>query len=342
MFIHAEPLLNPRKLPRRSQPGHVSNNNNNNNNNNSDTTNLASSHALPAQQVSPIRLAAAMPPMLRLLDDLASLPSATLNNLTSAHWCRVIMGIIALFRLSFPAPKGCSDWDPAVHAPNVDFGAVLEQLAHLGETADGGRKTSDDSSGPSREIDVVTASRLVMDSVLKKFREKRRRFEQQQQQQQGERERERERELARLAPSSPAQAAQWQYKAPGGELDASATPEPHLQDQSIVGCPMLNGSLKQFMEQWGGDAGQGGAVSMMAASPLASVGDVSSWSAVTPAGHAGPHQHQQHYQQPTPVDDVIGDADLEPLVEFSDPDIWATLTSTWPEQDERFWGGSGF
>jgi hypothetical protein len=263
--------------------------------------------------------------MLDIATYLAAFPRPTLNSLTSAHWSQIIKVIVALFRVSFAKPDRCPEWDPAVHSPDVDFAAALLQLARLGENDE----AAPHSPAVRKEMDVVAASRAVMEVVLTKFREKRRRLRQ--------REARDTAGASATALSSNFSGSDWQ----SGEFDGTKLPPGHEQfsqqgvgnDRAVRGCPMFDPHMRHTISQWSGEAGNetsSGTASLQDVDTSASVWPIPATDAATAADEG--------------MDEYgVGasfDPGLENFVDFNDPDIWLTLTSDWPDGSNQYWGAA--
>jgi hypothetical protein len=289
----------------------------------------SSASASTTVQSTPSQIIAAMPHLLDLFKYLSAMPRPTLNSLTGAHWCLIIVSIVLLFRISFAAPEGCREWDPTVHAPGVDFEAVLDGLARLGaneeERADGRDKpTAEQGARVRKETDVVAASRVVMEVLLRRYREKKLRLEQEKAQS--------ALNAAALAPSSQTTTAtEWHYDS----FDASQMPSvaynaffKHAAADSpaIGGCPMLDRSMRQTIREWSGEPYISGSMGSQLehAWPIANAADVNTGQLTYPLAPTEASDHE-----------------IESTVDFNDADIWASLSTSWPDFSTRFWGGTG-
>ncbi|KAI0395156.1 hypothetical protein F5Y17DRAFT_217783 [Xylariaceae sp. FL0594] len=173
------------------------------------------------------------------LDHIASLPEEAFAGFCSADSARFIVFVVIGYRLSFPLVAICREYDVKHGRKILDFGDLLRRLSQPNtETNDGTADTTAGSkskkgrtpaevsspstlassvaSGSKKKNDAHSAIRVVLRSVLAKYEEK----------------------SAALEAMSAAAAA---AAGMGGEWvgrDLRST------------CPMLNGSLEQYMPLW--------------------------------------------------------------------------------------------
>lgn len=152
-------------------------------------------------------------------DHILSLPAAEFCHLTGIGWSHLVTSIIIGLRLSFPIPSAkCPNWDHAKARQKLDFHRFLTRFAAIGGT---NSQLSDPAPPSCSHIrttttgtDVLSASKIVVDVVRHKYEK-------------------------RLAALETAEEASMQ----------SAPPLPGL-DQSVYKCPMLDGSLGQYVQEW--------------------------------------------------------------------------------------------
>ncbi|KAJ4419939.1 hypothetical protein N0V82_004653 [Gnomoniopsis sp. IMI 355080] len=146
-------------------------------------------------------------------DYILSVPTAEFSYLPGTVWAQLVASIILGLRLSFPLPNGGTDWDHAAARRVLNFGDFLTQFSRGVDGVDGA-DLAPTSSRRSTGTDVLSASKLVVDMVRRKY----------------------EKRLAAL------------------EM-AEATRGPHHPglaglDKSVNKCPMLDGSLDQYIQDW--------------------------------------------------------------------------------------------
>jgi len=199
--------------------------------------------------VTPDRLISAAQKVRTALDHIASLPEAAFGGFCSADYGRFIIFVVIGYRLSFPLVAICRDYDVTHGRRILKFGELLRRLVEPAAAVDtsGGNmsdattsssgtkkvKTPLEGSSPAtsasaaavglvggnkRKSDSHSAIKVVLRSVITKYDEK----------------------SAALEAMSAAAAA---AAAAGGEWvgrDLRST------------CPMLNGSLDQYIPLWAG------------------------------------------------------------------------------------------
>ncbi|KAI0877933.1 hypothetical protein GGS24DRAFT_65073 [Hypoxylon argillaceum] len=167
----------------------------------------------------------------------SSLPSRGIGGgfagLSGADYGRFIVAVILAYRLSFPMLGICRDYDVAQGRRILDLGEMLRRIidAPGGGDADddgdgGGGEVQGDGDGKGkgkkpRKSDAVSALRIVLGSVRGKFEEK----------------------SAALEAMSAAAAASEEWM--GRNLRST--------------CPMINGSLDQYIPLWAGQPSAAGA-----------------------------------------------------------------------------------
>ncbi|KAI0863519.1 hypothetical protein F4860DRAFT_511910 [Xylaria cubensis] len=175
-----------------------------------------------AEIVSPDRLLLAAHIARAVFDHVTSLPPQELGGLSSADYGRFIVAVIITYRLSFPMLAICRNYDVAQGRRVLDLGEMLRRL--IGAPNDeaqeegnskgkGAQKGSPAVIRKPKKSDAVSALRVVLQSVKLKFEEKSAALE--------------------AMPS------------------AAARDEMSTRDFGSI-CPMLNGSMDQYIPLWSG------------------------------------------------------------------------------------------
>ncbi|KAI1427452.1 hypothetical protein F5Y12DRAFT_173253 [Xylaria sp. FL1777] len=181
-----------------------------------------------SETVTSERLLGAARRVRRVFDHITSLAPHEFTGFCGADYGRFIIAVIEAYRLSFPIPGHCRDYDVAQGRRILEFGDMLQKL--VGATPDattpeggGDAKGKEGDKGGAAAVkkartDASAALRVVLRSVKAKFEEKNAAFE------------------AMLAAAA------------GGEWDVR---------DSMGSCPMLNGSMDQYIPLWAGQQGVG-------------------------------------------------------------------------------------
>ncbi|KAI8623130.1 hypothetical protein F5Y19DRAFT_468738 [Xylariaceae sp. FL1651] len=213
----------------------------------------------PSEPASPDHLLLAAHKVRAFLDHVTSLTSRQLGRLSGPDCGRLIVGVILAYRLSFPLLGVCSEYDVAQGRRILDFGAFLRQLTTASaeeeeeegeeekkkkkgkeqqpkgaKSASGGCEVVDPARKRKRKTDAASALKVVLGSVRNKYEEK----------------------SAALEAISAAAAATSEWAGKDG--------------RSI--CPMLNGSLDQYLPLWAGQQGYPTAASSYATSQTSTSG----------------------------------------------------------------------
>lgn len=181
------------------------------------------------EMVPPDRLLHAAHMVRTLLDHVASLESREFGGLSGADYTRFIVSVIFAYRLSFPMLSICRDYDVAQARRILDFGEMLRKLAETPEDeaqdsggevkgkrgSAGGAAAAAVAAKKPRKSDAVSALRVVLRAVKVKFDEKSEAFE-------------------------------------AMSAAASVTGEEWTNRNLRSTCPMLNGSLDQYIPLWSG------------------------------------------------------------------------------------------
>ena len=188
------------------------------------------------------RLASCLPMLPLFFDYVLSLAPAEYAAFTAADWGRFILCVILGFRLSLPlaAAPPTPGWDHGAARAALGFGDYLDRLCRIGLTAEehqqgggaGGGGGVSGSSGVSgaRAMDVVSATRAVLEVVRSKYHARVAVLEQQQQQ----------------TPAAAAAAAA--VLPPDVMMDTGEAGMMMMMDRSV--CPALDGSLDAVWRTW--------------------------------------------------------------------------------------------
>ncbi|KAI0405520.1 hypothetical protein F4802DRAFT_597077 [Xylaria palmicola] len=238
------------------------------------------------ETVSAERLLRAAHKARAIFDHIVSLPPRALSGLTGADFGRFIVTVIISYRLSFPMLAICRDYDVAHGRRILALGETLRRLTEGDDAREdpggkaGGGAAAGTAAKKPRTSDAVSALKVVLRSVKRKFEEKSAALE-----------------------AMPAAAA--------GEEWAG-------RDFRSL-CPMLNGSLEQYIPLWAGQQSAGSqAMSQTGSSGVVTDNTVSSAFGIDPG---------------TPFSGPAGQLGLG-TGPFEDKtlmyhDLWATMTTGW-------------
>lgn len=140
------------------------------------------------------------------------MPASEFSHFPGAVWGQLVVSIIMGLRLSFPMPIGCPGWDHAAARRVLNLGDFLARFSDAEGRLDNGNLVPA-SCRRSTGTDVLCASKVVVDMVRRKY----------------------ETRLAALE-----------------MVNTMHSPQLGLQglDKSTKGCPMLDGSLDQYISDW--------------------------------------------------------------------------------------------
>ncbi|KAI0118356.1 hypothetical protein GGR51DRAFT_499284 [Nemania sp. FL0031] len=256
-----------------------------------------------AETVAPDRLLQAAHKVRAIFDRIASQPARDFGGLSGPDYGRFIIAVILAYRLSFPMLGICRDYNVAQGRRVLDLAEVLRKLIEMPDEDDvpglereSGKSKAGNGSGNGnaggagtptkkpRKSDAVSALRVVLGSVKRKFEEKSAAFE----------------------AMSAAAGEEW------GPKDLKST------------CPMLNGSLDQYIPLWSGQQSEGSDAVSKTMSQATSSGvmmdALSSVLGVDPGTpFAGPMGQMGLGMGMGPFED-------KPLMYH---DLWATMTMGW-------------
>lgn len=178
--------------------------------------------------VDPNRLIAAIPRLHAFLNFAIALPMATFNAVTGFEWGRIITAVILGFRMSFSLPTTPS-WDDEWARSEIQFGGYLEKMLRMGgeQKLDSPGQKQSAPAGGAQNMDVLTASKVVLEVVKQKYEKRLAKIE-----------RERQRRLAAVAGTS------------GMDPSMNMAWDPIPLDKSMSGCPMIDGSLEAYFPSW--------------------------------------------------------------------------------------------
>ncbi|KAK3330612.1 hypothetical protein B0H66DRAFT_69338 [Apodospora peruviana] len=237
---------------------------------------LPSLDSATAFRADPQRLASVIRPLHIAYDYFLGLQAVEINAFTGVHWGSFILAIILGFRMSF-ALAVCPGWDEKEARRQLRFGEYIDRFCRsLGgdETGD-----SDDiqaslnaylaSGGASTQptqlktLDILSASKVVLGVVRKKYQRRLAKLEPPPKQQQ------QETQTALPTPATaPGLTLQQQpdmqqanmlagigmmdipIAAPIGSSDSSSGSSPMQLDSTMVGCPMMDGSMEPYYPYW--------------------------------------------------------------------------------------------
>ena len=187
-------------------------------------------------RTDPQRLMAVIPALHQTYEYLLSLDAGEVNAFIGIEWGALILPVILGFRMSFPLGAVCPEWDDGAARAAVRFGEYLDRFCRMGGGADAGEMqdglppSPPPPPGPGGQrpsMDVLSASKIVLGMVRKKYVKRVAQLERQQQQQQQ-------------------QQRQAEWTAPP-ECPARPTAS---HDPTVSGCPMLDGSLEPYYPYW--------------------------------------------------------------------------------------------
>ncbi|OIW31326.1 hypothetical protein CONLIGDRAFT_573489 [Coniochaeta ligniaria NRRL 30616] len=174
----------------------------------------------------PARLVALVPDLRTYFDLLLNLPASELNSFSGPEWARFILIVILAFRLSFPIPD-CPEWDDGWAREEIGFGEYLKRFENMGH-----------EPGGSGNKDVLSASKVVLGVVRKKWEKRAARIN-----------RQKGKGVALGGPARQNFGAEMPLDM-GLDLSLDAGMDPMLLDTTMQGCPMMDGSLESYYPLW--------------------------------------------------------------------------------------------
>ncbi len=169
-------------------------------------------------------------PLLRELYNLYSVQSREcLNALSCISWGAVVLSLILGYRMSFPI-AGCAIWDDAAVRRDLKLDECLEKMCRAGGTNINMNTLTPASA--RKNMDVMSASQLVMHVLLRKYQRRVAKIE---------------RRDASTGDGTEARAEAVTPPLPGADFLASAPMPPN---KAKTDCPMIDGSLESFYPLW--------------------------------------------------------------------------------------------
>jgi hypothetical protein len=184
------------------------------------------------------RLAGVIPTIKALLELVLVLGKEEMNSFDGAQWGRFIITIILAFKMSFPL-EGCEGWRDGWARREIGLGGYLDRLA--GTAEEGGDKGKE--TGGRGQIDVVSASKVVLEMVKRKWERRAARMDRREAE---EKERQLQLQQHPFGISAPGgfPMDDWDHTGAGmglGELRL---------DRSMQGCPMIDGTMDSYLSLW--------------------------------------------------------------------------------------------
>ncbi|KAI0428223.1 hypothetical protein F5Y09DRAFT_332739 [Xylaria sp. FL1042] len=249
------------------------------------------------ETVTSDRLLQAAHKVRSVFDHITSQKPHEFRGFCGADYGRFIIAVVLAYRLSFPVAGACRDYDVAQGRRILDFGEILRKLVESPDDDDaqeGGGRVRGDSKGKGgdkggattttptkkpRKSDASSALKLVLRSVKVKFEEKTAAFE---------------------------------------AMVAAATVEEWETRDYMSTCPMLNGSMDQYIPLWAGQQSAGSWAASQAGNSGATTDTFSSGLELDPeAQFVGPM---------TQMGIGAGSLEDKPLMYH---DLWTSMTMGW-------------
>ncbi|KAK0737479.1 hypothetical protein B0T21DRAFT_450605 [Apiosordaria backusii] len=279
-------------------------------------------------RADPARLQSIIPTLQTFYEYFLSLPHQEINAFMGQEWGSFILVVILGFRMSFPLAV-CPGWDDRLARERLGMGGYLRRMCEVtvevGEGEGGSNKKGKgqkEQDGGNKSMDVLSASRIVLGVVRKKFERRVARVEREREEREREEREEREQQRGFIGKVVGGVTAAAGFGMGTGQQQPMGGQQQHQQqhDPSIGGCPMMDGSMDGYYAYWdetftnattGVGAGAGGGFQVPAGHTT--VG----------AGGGTTEQIQQQQQQMLP--------------QVSN-DLWATMTMAWAQGDMTFDG----
>jgi hypothetical protein len=266
------------------------------------------------------RLLCAARKVRTIFDHITALPARELSGFCGADYGRFIIAIILAYRLSFPVLSICRDYDVARGRRILDFGELLRGIVDSSPADD----DDDDQDGvgklkAKKKTDTASALKVVLRSVRTKYEEK---------------------SVALEAISS---------AATGAATGSSGGEDWAARDMRST-CPMLNGTLDQYIPLWAGQqaplptAGSSSYATSQTGSSSVMTDTLSGLGEDAGTAFAGP-MGQMGLGMGTGMGMGMGTGAFEdkPLLYH---DLWATMTMGWAgdlgEVNMEDFGNTGF
>ena len=274
-----------------------------------------------AFRADPARLMAVVPALHAMYDFLLGLAPREFNAFIGMEWGALILSIILGFRMSFPLLV-CPEWDDRAARQVVRFEEYITRFCRLGEAGGGGGGEAGAipppapvpvpgaAAGKAQSMDVLSASRIVLDMVKRKFMRRLVKLEGTRKRQQQEEKQQEQVEALLAAAAAAPHPLPVPLPVPAGSASSAggrAGREVPVHDSATSGCPMMDGSLEPYYPYWDETFNNG----------LAAVG------AFVPEAQGG-EQGEGAAVPPEPGS-----------VELPD-DLWTAMTMGWAQGDINF------
>ncbi|EAQ89619.1 hypothetical protein CHGG_06238 [Chaetomium globosum CBS 148.51] len=185
------------------------------------------------------------------------------NAFIGVEWGALILSIILGFRMSFPLLV-CPEWDDGAARGVVRFEEYITRFCRLGEGAGGEVRAIPPpavpgvgvvpgaAAGQAKSMDVLSASRIVLDMVKRKFMRRLVKLEGTRKRQQEEEEKQGQEALLAAAAAAAAAAAPHPISVPttSGSTSGRVGRGAPVHDSATSGCPMMDGSLEPYYPYW--------------------------------------------------------------------------------------------
>ncbi|KAH6628308.1 hypothetical protein F5144DRAFT_304043 [Chaetomium tenue] len=216
-----------------------------------------------AFRADPGRVMAVVPALHELYEFLLGLAPREFNAFIGVEWGALILAIILGFRMSFPLLV-CPEWDDRAARGVVRFEEYITRFCRLGEggggevgaipppAVPGAGVVPGAVAGQAKSMDVLSASRIVLDMVKRKFMRRLVKLEGTRKRQQQDEEKQQLEQQGQEALLAAAAAAPHPVPAPttsgsaSGRVGRGAT----VHDSATSGCPMMDGSLEPYYPYW--------------------------------------------------------------------------------------------
>lgn len=169
----------------------------------------------PEPRADPVRLLACASALRTWYHLVGALPDAEFAHFTGVQWGYFVIAVVLGLRLSFPIPDECPGWDHAAARQILDLGSFLDKFSETPQVGKGGAPAPG-SNGTA--TDVLSAGKVVLGVVKRRY----------------------DRRLAALNAAAAA-------AAPAVDVAQHAPPD---VDKALCRCPMLDGSLDEYIRSW--------------------------------------------------------------------------------------------
>ncbi|KAK4659964.1 hypothetical protein QC762_114960 [Podospora pseudocomata] len=180
------------------------------------------------------KLSSLIPTLREFYSYFLSLPAQEINAFMGQEWGSFILVIILGFRMCFPMAI-CPEWDDKLARERIGMGEFLGKMCGDAAREEGGK-------GKGTSMDVLSASRIVLGVVKKKFDRRVQRVEREQREEQ-----ERQRGLIGRVVEGLGLGL---GGGGGGQVAGGGGEGGGGHDGSIGGCPMMDGSMEGYYAYW--------------------------------------------------------------------------------------------